>query len=139
MSAATLSPVLRRGMTATDRYLTHITPEGAGWAYSGLRILELAPGGVIELQTGADEIIVLPLSGSATVDCDGQRFPLRGRRSVFDRVTDFAYLPRDAGAVISSAAGGRFAVPSARARRSEERRVGKECHTTCRSRWSPYH
>ena len=24
-------------------------------------------------------------------------------------------------------------------RRSEERRVGKECHTTCRSRWSPYH
>jgi hypothetical protein len=23
--------------------------------------------------------------------------------------------------------------------RSEERRVGKECHTSCRSRWSPYH
>ena len=22
---------------------------------------------------------------------------------------------------------------------SEERRVGKECHLTCRSRWSPYH
>src|SRR3546814_4438769 len=28
----------------------------------------------------------------------------------------------------------------ARARqRSEERRVGKECVSTCRSRWSPYH
>ena len=25
------------------------------------------------------------------------------------------------------------------AARSEERRVGKECVTTCRSRWSPYH
>src|SRR3546814_4822718 len=25
-----------------------------------------------------------------------------------------------------------------RARRSEERRVGKECVSTCRSRWSPY-
>ena len=24
-------------------------------------------------------------------------------------------------------------------RRSEERRVGKECSLTCRSRWSPYH
>ena len=24
-------------------------------------------------------------------------------------------------------------------RRSEERRVGKECRTVCRSRWSPYH
>src|SRR3546814_18510496 len=32
--------------------------------------------------------------------------------------------------------------PSARntaATRSEERRVGKECDSTCRSRWSPYH
>src|SRR3546814_14981814 len=26
-----------------------------------------------------------------------------------------------------------------RFRRSEERRVGKECVSTCRSRWSPYH
>src|SRR3546814_2961109 len=26
-----------------------------------------------------------------------------------------------------------------RQRRSEERRVGKECVSTCRSRWSPYH
>src|SRR3546814_2762603 len=32
--------------------------------------------------------------------------------------------------------------PCARAssrHRSEERRVGKECVSTCRSRWSPYH
>src|SRR3546814_8409786 len=47
--------------------------------------------------------------------------------------------------------GGGFTTPSAssaaapsrcrcrRARRSEERRVGKECVSTCRSRWSPYH
>src|SRR3546814_5137031 len=26
-----------------------------------------------------------------------------------------------------------------RVKRSEERRVGKECVSTCRSRWSPYH
>src|SRR3546814_4075417 len=26
-----------------------------------------------------------------------------------------------------------------RGRRSEERREGKECVSTCRSRWSPYH
>src|SRR3546814_5464546 len=29
-----------------------------------------------------------------------------------------------------------FAEPQ---RRSEERRVGKECVSTCRSRWAPYH
>src|SRR3546814_9901977 len=28
---------------------------------------------------------------------------------------------------------------SIRIARSEERRVGKECVSTCRSRWSPYH
>src|SRR3546814_19934639 len=34
------------------------------------------------------------------------------------------------------AAGSRGAVPVVR---SEERRVGKECVSTCRYRWSPYH
>src|SRR3546814_1488318 len=35
---------------------------------------------------------------------------------------------------------GRFAFVSPRgALRSEERRVGQECVSTCRSRWSPYH
>src|SRR3546814_11708951 len=29
--------------------------------------------------------------------------------------------------------------PCKRASRSEERRVGNECVSTCRSRWSPYH
>src|SRR3546814_5333152 len=29
--------------------------------------------------------------------------------------------------------------PSDSRQRSEERRVGKECVSTCRSRWSPYH
>src|SRR3546814_4374617 len=28
---------------------------------------------------------------------------------------------------------------SVQIKRSEERRVGKECVSTCRSRWSPYH
>src|SRR3546814_15055274 len=32
-----------------------------------------------------------------------------------------------------------FAIKKLTATRSEERRVGKECVSTCRSRWSPYH
>src|SRR3546814_8303975 len=35
----------------------------------------------------------------------------------------------------SPATSGRYACPPS----SEERRVGKECVSTCRSRWSPYH
>src|SRR3546814_10807012 len=34
---------------------------------------------------------------------------------------------------------GRNAVAFFIGNRSEERRVGKECVSTCRSRWSPYH
>src|SRR3546814_16752730 len=30
-------------------------------------------------------------------------------------------------------------LPRGQSVRSEERRVGKECVSTCRSRWSPYH
>src|SRR3546814_2686078 len=33
----------------------------------------------------------------------------------------------------------RFLALVAEQARSEERRVGKECVSTCRSRWSPYH
>jgi 5-deoxy-glucuronate isomerase len=107
--------VVRHRSTAAGLYLTSITPETAGWSYSGLRVLELPAGGQLELGTGPDEVIVLPLSGSATVTCGKQHFTLAGRRSVFDRVTDFAYLPRDCDAVVYSADGGRFALPSARA------------------------
>ena len=41
--------------------------------------------------------------------------------------------------VINAASVALAALVTQRLLRSEERRVGKECHTTCRSRWSPYH
>src|SRR3546814_6256073 len=34
---------------------------------------------------------------------------------------------------------GKFGLPGINSQRSEERRVGNECVSTCRSRWSPYH
>src|SRR3546814_4893298 len=41
--------------------------------------------------------------------------------------------------VVAAANGLRDILLSPGATRSEERRVGKECVSTCRSRWSPYH
>src|SRR3546814_19921605 len=35
--------------------------------------------------------------------------------------------------------GAMWVIPSARMKRSDERRVGQECVSTCRYRWSPYH
>src|SRR3546814_15553497 len=41
-------------------------------------------------------------------------------------------------AAVREGEGGGPGIPSPQMR-SEERRVGKECVSTCRSRWSPYH
>jgi 5-deoxy-glucuronate isomerase len=94
-----------------------VTPEMAGWRFAGLRVVDLAPGGSRVLATGDDEMAVLPLVGRCVVECEGQRFELDGRASVFDRVTDFAYVPRDAEVRLTSAAGCRLALPAARATR----------------------
>jgi 5-deoxy-glucuronate isomerase len=114
------------GLLRADGELA-ITPESAGWAFSGLRVLELAAGERRALETGGDELIVLPLSGACTVRVDGESFELAGRESVFTGITDFAYAPRDASLEIASAQGGRFALPSARAgERLEPRYVPAE-------------
>ena len=103
---------LRAGETAGAEYALDLMPERAGWTYSGLRVLDLHAGGAHELATGEDELIVLPLEGSAIVEIDGERFELTGRDGVFSAVTDFAYAPRDASVRIAGE--GRFALPSAR-------------------------
>jgi 5-deoxy-glucuronate isomerase len=108
---------LLHGRSTDDLDKVVVTPESAGWAFSGLRVIELVPGESRSFDTGPDEMVVLPLSGSCVVKCEESRFELSGRRDVFSRVSDFAYVPRDALVVLSSAGGGRFAVPSARATR----------------------
>jgi 5-deoxy-glucuronate isomerase len=118
---------LRRGEAAAGPYALSVTPESAGWGFSGLRVLELAPGAEHVLDTGDDELIVLPLSGAGSVETDGKRFDLAGRDDVFAAITDFVYVPRDARATVASEQGGRFAFPSARAdRRLEARHVAAD-------------
>ena len=97
-----------------------ITPESAGWAYCGLRIVTLAPGESLALATGDEELAVVPLSGSAAVDVEGRRFELEGRTSVFARVTDWAYLPISCEASLSSLGGAEIALASSRAERRFE-------------------
>ena len=76
-----------------------------------------------------DDAVVLrpPPPGDAVTDVraavrDALRFPLAGD-------------PLEA--VVTR--GGRATIVVEPPARSEERRVGKECQSTCRSRWSPYH
>jgi 5-deoxy-glucuronate isomerase len=122
---ARVNPLMRRGSAADKPFETVVTPENAGWAYSGLRILDLPIGSRTTFHTGEDEMLVLPLSGGCDVTCDDERVTLTGRRSVFTRVTDFAYVPRDATVTVRAANGGRFALPSARAGRRLPFRYGR--------------
>jgi 5-deoxy-glucuronate isomerase len=116
--------LLRRGDARSKPFETVVTPESAGWGFSGLRILDLAIGTRATFHTGDAEMIVLPLSGGCDVTCDDERVTLTGRRSVFSRVTDFAYLPRDSSVIVRTPNGGRFALPCARAERKLPFRYG---------------
>jgi 5-deoxy-glucuronate isomerase len=105
------------GSASRDGDPVVVTPEDAGWAYCGLRVVRLGPGESRELATGPDEVAVLPLAGGVRVETEGRSFRLAGRDSVFARVTDWAYVPIDAELRLSSDARTEVALPSARATR----------------------
>ncbi|MET9228629.1 5-deoxy-glucuronate isomerase [Lentzea sp. NPDC003310] len=102
------------GTLSTDADVISLTPHDAGWTYTGLRVLRIEAGGSRTVETGEFEAFVLPLAGSLSVEVDGERYELQGRDSVFTRVTDFAYVPRDASVVLSSVDGCEVALPMAR-------------------------
>nr|WP_323132223.1 5-deoxy-glucuronate isomerase [Kineococcus indalonis] len=115
---------LPRGTTARDGFDLVVTPESAGWGFSSLRTLTLPAGGSHEFATGDDEVLVLPLSGSARVEVDGEVLDLAGRSGVFDAVSDFAYVGRDSTVRVSSRDGAVLSLPGARARRRLPFRYG---------------
>ncbi len=105
------------GSTGAGVVAVDMTPERAGWGFTGLRVVSLPPAGVYRSGTGEDEAVLLPLGGSCVLESGAGSAKLAGRRDVFSGVTDCAYLPRDTDFSIASEAGGRFALASARARR----------------------
>lgn len=110
------------GSLAEGRWSLYLTPESAGWRFSGLGIGDVAPGQPFPIQTGRDEVIILPLAGSFEVAIDSDQHPdpvpLAGRSSVWAGPTDFVFAPPDTGLTVRSARGGRFAMPFARAARA---------------------
>jgi 5-deoxy-glucuronate isomerase len=108
-----------------DGYSVHISPASAGWRYSSMRVQSITPDEVVTWKTGVSEWIVLPLAGACVVNCADASFVLEGRASVFERVTDFAYVPRDATVTISSSLGGRFALLGAVCDNTLSARYGK--------------
>jgi 5-deoxy-glucuronate isomerase len=105
------------GSLALDGWSVVLTPEDAGWGFSGLRAGTLAPGGSLAFDSAADEIVVLPLEGGFDVVVDGELYRLVGRPSVWAGPSDFVYAPPGSNVEVASSAGGRFAVATARGER----------------------
>ncbi len=103
------------GSTGRDGWSLWVDPQEAGWSFAGLRVVQLGVGESRTLDTGDDEVTVVPLTGACRVSAEGETFELAGRADVFAGATDFAYVPRDSRVTIASDRGGRFALPSARA------------------------
>lgn len=114
----------RAGTTGRSPYDLAVTPDDAGWVYSGLSVLSLGPGESASIDTGESETVVLSLQGSCQVTCADETLTVVGRADVFSAVSDFVYVPRGASAVVTSEAGGRFALPSAVCTRSLPFRYG---------------
>jgi len=124
MSQASTDLYRPSGSLAENGDAVAITPDLAGWTFTGLRIFELEPGESRIFVTGTYEMAVLPLSGACTVEVESHRFDLTGRDSIFTRVSDFAYVPIDAEFRVTSHAGGEFALPMAKANRRMEPAYG---------------
>src|SRR3546814_3103936 len=60
--------------------------------------------------------------------------PVRGPRKRMGHLNTPQLLTR-----VTTGSSKQDGLPDLHGDRSEERRVGKECVSTCRSRWSPYH
>ncbi|SDU78259.1 5-deoxyglucuronate isomerase [Arcanobacterium phocae] len=106
--------VLEAGSTETGKFDTYITAEKAGWDFSSLRIARLQKGESVTIDTDDDEVLVLPLNGSADVVVANEKYSLAGRESVFTAVTDYIYIPWHTSFTIVATESGRFAVPGAK-------------------------
>src|SRR6478735_5911329 len=94
--------------SATLPFTVDVTPESAGWTESSLQVIELDDTQTAELHTGATEVMILPLTGGGTIECDGMTFELSPRASVFDGPADMVYLGIEQNYAISGE--GRFAI-----------------------------
>src|SRR3546814_17190828 len=91
--------------------------------------------------TSIDQAVTASVDDALRLGCSAIGFTIYpGSDQIFEQIEEIRELSAEAKSVgiatvvWSYPRGGNLSKE-----RSEERRVGKECVSTCRSRWSPYH
>lgn len=103
------------GELSADGAKVVITPELAGWQYSGLKVVDLSEHNSLNFELESEEAIILPLSATnVSVSVDGETFLLAGRLGVFHSVSDHIYVPVNSKVTISGV-NGEVAICTARA------------------------
>lgn len=113
---------------------SRIEPEDAGWTYLSFAVKRLAEGDEINLPTSKQEVALVPLSGTLTVEADGERWNIGGRTSVFDGLGDCLYLPRDTTATVRASMAAEVALAGAvcEQRREPVHVKARDVPTECR-------
>lgn len=83
----------RAGTLASPDTLVTVTPEQAGWTYSGLEVADLASGPFSRVLDGIEAVLVPLSAADLQVSVDGETHALQGRNGVFEAVSDWMYLP----------------------------------------------
>jgi 5-deoxy-glucuronate isomerase len=91
-----------------------VTPESAGWRYLSFQVVS----GTFAADAGEEEVALVPLSGRARVEAEGDSWELGGRESVFGGMPWALYLPRDTAYRVAT--DGEVAVCGARCERRRE-------------------
>lgn len=103
------------GTLTTDEADVVVTPEIAGWEYSGLRVYTLSEGSPVSVTLTGEEGVIVPLSATdIEVTVDDDHFTMTGRVGVFAAVSDWIYVPVGS-RVTLAARGGEVAICTARA------------------------
>ena len=85
---------LPAGALATADTLVTITPQNAGWEYSGMEVVDFTGGRSFTRVMEGREGVIVPLSAQQImVTLDGIKYTLEGRIGVFDAVSDWLYAP----------------------------------------------
>ena len=88
-----MSPLLVKARPGST--IVEVTPELAGWTHVGFAAHRLQAGESLQLETGKRELCIVVLTGTVTVQADGQTWEAIGnRQSVFEDRSPYAvYVP----------------------------------------------
>jgi 5-deoxy-glucuronate isomerase len=74
------------------RHRHDVTADTAGWKYLSFAVVALEPGQAHEEDIQAQETVIVPLTGHATVEVAGETHHV-GRKDLFRELTDIVYVP----------------------------------------------